>query len=127
MLQTILFDAQGGSAIGERYQVIGQTVGLPKPPTLTGYSFDGWYPTPACDTTKVAFPYTVAGDATLYAKWNEVRVTSVTLDSTTKTVEDGDASTHDRFGRDTEAAVKAFQKAKGLKVDGSLGQRHSRY
>lgn len=32
------------------------------------------------------------------------------------------ASTHDRFGRDTVAAVKAFQRDKGLVIDGIIGK-----
>jgi cell wall-associated NlpC family hydrolase len=33
------------------------------------------------------------------------------------------ASTHDRFGKDTEAAVKAFQKKNNLKADGIIGNK----
>lgn len=36
-------------------------------------SFAGWYTDPNCsDGNKVAFPYTVTGDITLYAKWEEI-------------------------------------------------------
>jgi len=79
VLQTIQFDSQGGSSVPNAYDVIGQTVDEPAAPTRDGYEFGGWYPTAACDTAPTAFPYTIAGDATLYAKWNEIY--TVTFDS----------------------------------------------
>jgi uncharacterized repeat protein (TIGR02543 family) len=47
----------------------GTTITAPTAPSKTGYDFGGWYPTAACDTTAVTFPYTVTGDETLYAGW----------------------------------------------------------
>ena len=35
--------------------------------------------------------------------------------------------THDRFGADTEVAVRAFQRAKGLEEDGSWAKIHGEH
>lgn len=49
-------------------------------PTMTGYTFDGWY-TSASGGVKVGNPYTPSSDITLYAHWNmnNIPVSDVTI------------------------------------------------
>ncbi len=66
---TVTLDPQGGTAIGPvtvaNCSYLSQSPSTQRP----GYIFSGWYPTPACDTAAIRFPYKVVGDITLYAKW----------------------------------------------------------
>ena len=79
-LTEVTYDSQGGSTVPYDYVISqGDTVNAPDDPTRTGYVFGGWYPTAACDTTAVTFPYAVTADTTLYAKWTPVY--TVTFDS----------------------------------------------
>jgi len=64
---TVSFEANGGTAVAGISQNYGTTIGS-QATSKTGYTFEGWY-SEAGLTNKVAFPYTVSGDATLYAKW----------------------------------------------------------
>ena len=51
----------------------------PQQPSLSGYSFTGWYTSPdTTENSKVAFPYTLPqaiDSLTLYAGWKETRIT----------------------------------------------------
>ena len=77
----VTYDSQGGSSVPYDYVISqGDTVDAPADPTRTGYVFGGWYPTAACDTAPVTFPYTVTGTTTLYAKWTELTLTSSDAD-----------------------------------------------
>ncbi len=77
---SIGYDRQDGSAVGRWPVNYGTSLPAPASPTRTGYTFGGWYPTAACNTIAISFPYTVTGNATLYAKWTLNRYT-VTFDS----------------------------------------------
>jgi uncharacterized repeat protein (TIGR02543 family) len=46
----------------------GSMISAPAEPARTGYTFGGWYTEESC-TNAVTFPYAVAGDVTLYARW----------------------------------------------------------
>lgn len=76
---TVMFDSQGGSTVTDSQQWSSKTIDAPTDPTQTGYVFDGWYLTAECNGERVAFPYTVIDDATLYAKW--LKICSVSFDS----------------------------------------------
>jgi LPXTG-motif cell wall-anchored protein len=76
----ITFDSNGGSDVDWDYAVSDGTINKPGDPTLAGSVFGGWYPTAACDTAAVTFPYTVKGAATLYAKWTELKLASSDAD-----------------------------------------------
>jgi len=92
-LYKVTLDSMGGSDVPFGYAVSGGTVNQPADPARSGYVFGGWYPTAACDTTAVSFPYVVTSDATLYAKWTPLY--TVTFDSqggsavASQTVEEG--------------------------------------
>ncbi|KAB2810227.1 MAG: InlB B-repeat-containing protein, partial [Paludibacter sp.] len=66
---TLSYESNGGSAIADMTQDYNSTAAAPTVPTRTGYTFDGWYAESGL-ITPVSFPYTITGDATLYAKWN---------------------------------------------------------
>jgi len=61
------------SSVGEIYTTAvaaaGSQIGAPDDPVRAGYSFGGWYADEVL-ANPVNFPYTVTGDATLYAKWD---------------------------------------------------------
>ncbi len=79
-LTEVTYDSQGGSDVPYDYVITsGDTVDAPDDPMLSGHAFGGWYPTPACDTAALTFPYAVTTDTTLYAKWTPVY--AVTFDS----------------------------------------------
>ena len=76
-LTEVTYDSRGGSDVPYDYVISqGDTVDAPDAPTLSGHVFCGWYPTAACDTTAVTFPYAVNADTTLYAKWTELTLSS---------------------------------------------------
>ena len=88
-------------------------VNLPTP-TLSGYTFNGWY----SEGTKIASPYTVTKDATLAASWSRIRSgssssssTTTTTDTVTNTTEDKGADTSTSTGTTTVATTTATVKA----------------
>lgn len=48
----------------------GKKIVQPADPTATGYIFDNWYPTQACNTSAFDWTGTITKDTTLYAKFN---------------------------------------------------------
>lgn len=76
----ITFQENGGTTV---IDIVGQSEGLvidPLPPTTrSGYSFKGWF-TADSGGTLVGSPYTLAGDATLFAQW-ELSYYTLTYDS----------------------------------------------
>ncbi len=73
---TLVFDSDGGSAIGSITGPLGTTVSLPDAPVYPGHSFDGWY-SAASGGTALSSPYTFSGLTTLYAQWTD----TVTFDA----------------------------------------------
>jgi uncharacterized repeat protein (TIGR02543 family) len=65
---TMSFDSNEGSAVADITQDYNTNVSAPTDPTLTGYTFDGWY-SDAGLTTAYTFTTMPAEDITLYAKW----------------------------------------------------------
>lgn len=64
---TVTFNTNGGGAVQEiaTYKIENAPI-----TTLANKSFDGWWTSEDfAEGTKVAFPYTVENDVTLYAKW----------------------------------------------------------
>ncbi len=70
---TVTFSANGGDAVESVTKNKGEKFTLPKPVFGTN-TFAGWYTDPECTGTKyeAGTEYTVTGDATLYAKWNDL-------------------------------------------------------
>jgi uncharacterized repeat protein (TIGR02543 family) len=71
---------------GETYATIsaaaGSEISAPDDPAKDGFTFGGWYSDESL-TTAVAFPYTLTGDITLYAKWTQATTAyTVAIDST---------------------------------------------
>ena len=66
---TVNFQSNGGSSVPPIKQDYNSIVAEPESPTLTGYSFVGWYSDSAL-TSAVTWPLTIgANDITLYAAW----------------------------------------------------------
>lgn len=64
---TVHFETDGGTAVGDMtVSVIERSPSTEK----KGYTFDGWYADENF-TEKVAFPYEVTAEQTLYAKWTQ--------------------------------------------------------
>lgn len=65
---TVKFQTNGGTPLADMTtDVITES---PKT-TKAGNTFIGWYTDSKCETGKIAFPYTVTEDVTLYAKWKD--------------------------------------------------------
>ena len=68
-LWVVQFDMNGhGSAIDNQYIYPGNTASTPSAPSVTGYTFGGWYSDDGC-TTPYSFSTAVTADITIYAKW----------------------------------------------------------
>ncbi|GGH35921.1 S-layer homology domain-containing protein [Paenibacillus segetis] len=67
---TITFDSQGGSSVSNISAVTsGSTISAPATPTLSGYTFVGWYKESSYANAWDFNIDTVTGDLTLFAKW----------------------------------------------------------
>ncbi|SDB85722.1 InlB B-repeat-containing protein, partial [Williamwhitmania taraxaci] len=67
---TITFNTQSGSSIANATVNYNATVIRPADPTLTGYTFGGWYKDAACTNAWNFTSDKVTANTTLYAKWN---------------------------------------------------------
>jgi len=66
---TVSFDSQGGSMVASIQDVMsGSTITEPPAPSLSGYTFGGWYKEAACTNIWNFNTDTVTGNITLYAK-----------------------------------------------------------
>lgn len=91
---TVTFDAQGGTfPDGDSrkavYQTYYQAYSVPQQnPTRSGYVFEGWY-TQKTDGTQVTTMTSMdtAKDHTLYARWRQIKETTVTVGEVTLTFE----------------------------------------
>ncbi len=62
---TVKFDSNGGSSVGEQYMIDGEKVSIPDEPIRKGYKFIGWY----YNGVEFDFDIKVYNDITLQAKW----------------------------------------------------------
>ena len=62
---TVNFDSQGGTPVGAVRRGVWETIAEPYT-SRYGYNFLGWFDGAGA---RVSFPYTVTGNATLYARW----------------------------------------------------------
>ena len=70
---TVTFETNGGSAVQPVTVDEGDAVAAAPKTTLDGYEFGGWYfSADLSDDSLVTFPYTPAGNTTLYAKWSKI-------------------------------------------------------
>lgn len=68
---TVTYDSRGGSAVEPRLELYGSTITAPLPnPTRQKYIFGGWYKEADCIHEWNFATDAVAGDLTLYARWN---------------------------------------------------------
>ncbi|MDP4152847.1 MAG: S-layer homology domain-containing protein [Bacillota bacterium] len=67
----ISFDSNGGSAIDPIYAASGTVIQAPNKPNLSGFSFIGWYSSKDSSGKAIEFPYTINGNVTVYAKWQQ--------------------------------------------------------
>ena len=75
---TITFNVQGGLGLSALTDTAGSIVELPTP-TRADYTFVGWYNS-SSDGIKYESPHTLAGNATMYARWVGVDYT-ITFDT----------------------------------------------
>ena len=66
---TVSYDSHGGDMVNDTTQLYGSLINTEPQPTRTGYAFSGWYASGGYIGSRVTFPYTVEGNATLHAKW----------------------------------------------------------
>ncbi len=77
---TVDFDSQGGSAVSSQSVASNGNASTPTPPTLTGYTLDGWYTAASGGSLWTFATDTVTADTTLYAHWTAIDYT-VSFDS----------------------------------------------
>lgn len=80
---TVTFN-MNGHGTNTTAKTSGGKVTKPTDPTATGYTFGGWYKDAAC-TTEFSFSTAVSADTTLYAKWTEVVMETISVDITQST------------------------------------------
>lgn len=73
-IHTAVFNSNGGSEVAT--QVVGEKVTVPANPTKDGFKFGGWY-TDMALTNDYDFNSTVTTDLILYAKWDDISVSTV--------------------------------------------------
>ena len=66
---TVTFNSQGGSAVASVNANYNSTITAPTTPTLTGYTFGGWFKEAACINAWTFASDVVSANTTLYAKW----------------------------------------------------------
>ena len=66
---TVTFDSNGGSKVASQTVKEGEKVAKPANPTLSGYTFEGWFVDKALKTA-YDFNTPVTSDITLYASWD---------------------------------------------------------
>ena len=67
---TIPFNSMGGSSVASITDYVGTEVEEPTKPTKTNYKFTGWSLN-SDGSNQVTWPYTISGNVTMYANWNE--------------------------------------------------------
>lgn len=65
---TVTFDSNGGSEV----ESVKGTVKKEPIPTMSGYTFEGWFEKKGLTGKRVVFPYTPKENVTLYAKWTDI-------------------------------------------------------
>ena len=68
VIHAVTFNSNGGSSVASQSVLDGNSASLPTPPTLTGYTFGGWYADNSL-TTPFTFATLITADITLHAKW----------------------------------------------------------
>jgi uncharacterized repeat protein (TIGR02543 family) len=66
---TVSFESNGGSAVSSQTVPDGNTATEPTAPTLTGYTFGGWFTDSELTPPAFSFSTAITADTTLYAKW----------------------------------------------------------
>ena len=79
VLYTITFESNEGSVIGDITEILGSSIDKPTDPIRSGYIFNGWYVDEAL-SEPVIWPISIKNDLTLYAKWIEEGVETLTYD-----------------------------------------------
>lgn len=67
---TITFDSHEGSSVNSITEGYGTSVAKPTNPTRSGKKFVGWSLN-SDGSSKISWPYTLTGDVTLHANWND--------------------------------------------------------
>ena len=67
---TITFNSMGGSSVASITDYVSTEVEEPTKPTKTNYKFTGWSLN-SDGSGQVTWPYTITGNVTMYANWNE--------------------------------------------------------
>jgi uncharacterized repeat protein (TIGR02543 family) len=68
---TLAFDSQGGSAVEALTADPGTELPQPADPAREGYVFKGWF-SAASGGTAYAWPHTLSGNVTMYARWEAI-------------------------------------------------------
>ncbi|NPV02572.1 MAG: hypothetical protein HPY53_14450, partial [Brevinematales bacterium] len=77
IIYIVFYNSDGGSVVAPQTVTLpATTVGvLPNAPTMTGYTFGGWYTATNGGGTEFTATTTVASNITVYAKWNSYSYT----------------------------------------------------
>ncbi len=75
---TVTFNSNGGSSVDSKSVLKDDYASEPDEPVRDGYNFAGWYSDSAC-TAPFDFGTPITKDTTVYAKWSQIKMYTVTF------------------------------------------------
>ncbi len=118
----VTFDTGDGSPVDSQTLAYNGTATKPKNPTLTGYSFGGWY-TDEDHTEPFDFTTTVISDITLYAKWTKIEYTVSFVTDGGTPIAPITTSITEEYKISEPTTVKQYYSLAGWYRDAALTQR----
>ncbi len=76
---TVTFNSMGGTAVSSQTVSKDDYASEPAEPTRDGYNFAGWYSDSAC-TAEFDFGTPITKNTTIYAKWSQIKMYTVTFE-----------------------------------------------
>ncbi|WP_025678306.1 InlB B-repeat-containing protein, partial [Paenibacillus massiliensis] len=120
---TVSYESNGGTTVNSETVKYNETYNEPSAPTRTGYAFAGWYRDEAL-TQPYTFTSLVAGDMTLYAKW-EANDYTVSYESNGGTTVNSETAKYDETYSEPTAPTRTGYAFAGWYTDQGLTQSYA--